>query len=222
MHFCYLSLIPSDGSFTTQGQKFFLYSRRRSPSPLRGENNLGLCKVVMCISWRTFKTCWFLVAICTQWSRFKESIAWPGHILMLVGENLQCLESIWAPKHAKLRAKLAPVLLCRNNTRRAPVMSKPSRQLHAEAWLLLVNGQQFGAGKSTEIMQDYETLVCTGSNKGNWSSRLQEGLFDQKPLSIWWKKGYITRLCMCWEGNWKLTPWNNRGCTGEVQAMNKP
>lgn len=46
---------------------------------------------------------------------------------------------------------------------------KPSRQLHAWAWLLLVNGQQFGVGKSTEITQDCEALHCTGNNKGSWS-----------------------------------------------------
>lgn len=46
---------------------------------------------------------------------------------------------------------------------------KPSRQLHAWAWLLLVNGQRFGVGKSTEIMQDCEALHCTGNNKGSWS-----------------------------------------------------
>lgn len=109
---------------------------------------------------------------------------------MLTEQNLQHLRRSWALKHTKLCAKLALVPLCRDNIRRAPVLTEPSRQLRAQAWLLLVNGQQFGAVKLTKIMQDCEALLCTGNNKGSWS-RLQEDLFGQGPLNMQQKRIYI-------------------------------
>lgn len=84
---------------------------------------------------------------------------------MLMGQNLQHLENSWALKHTKVCAKLALVPLCRDNIGRAPVLTE-TKQAAACSSLTAV-GQEFGAVKLTEIMQDCEALLCTGNNKGS-------------------------------------------------------
>lgn len=99
------------------------YPRARAPLPLMVEKKLADCNEVMHIIWRMLKICWLSAAIYIQCRRLKKNTGWQSKIVMLMRQNLQHLKSPWALKHTKLSAKLALVPLCKDNIRRAPVLT---------------------------------------------------------------------------------------------------
>lgn len=99
------------------------YPRARAPLPQMVEKKLAHCEEVMYIIWRMLKISWLSSVIYIQCRRLKKNTGWQSKIVMLMRQNLQHLKSSWALKPTKLCAKLALVPLCRDNIRRAPVLT---------------------------------------------------------------------------------------------------